>query len=217
MKDIFDLLTRMSEGVYAVDDEQRIIFWNQAAEELLGSKASEVLGQHCYDVIRGKDELGCVFCKKLCSNIVKARKSASIPNRDLVTCTKKGKSIWLNISFLAVPLDHGKRFSIVHIFRNVTSQKQVEQFVDHLSIHLGNLSRPEALKESSLEDVSPRLTSRELQVLKLIGSGLNTRTIAERLFLSPHTARNHIQNIFKKLHVRNRLEALTIAYKLRLI
>ncbi len=125
--------------------------------------------------------------------------------------------MWLNVSFLAVPFDHGKRFSIVHIFRNVTSQKQLEQFVHHLSIHLGKLSRPETAKEFSPDELSARLTSRELQVLKLIGSGLSTRTIAERLFLSPHTIRNHIQNILKKLHVHSRLEALTIAYKHRLI
>lgn len=69
MNHIFDLLTTMSEGVYAVDDDQRIIFWNNAAEKLPGKKVNEVLGQYCYDVIRGKDELGCLFCKKLCSKV----------------------------------------------------------------------------------------------------------------------------------------------------
>jgi PAS domain S-box-containing protein len=217
MNDIFDLMTTMSEGVYAVDDDQRIIFWNNAAEELIGTKANEVLGQYCYDVIRGKDEVGCLFCKKLCSNLSKAKNKKPIPNRDLVTLTKKGKSIWLNISFLAVPLNNSERFSILHIFRDVSHQKQVEQFVSHLSIHLGKLSRPGSPKGNPQNDLSARLTPRELQVLKLAGSGHNTRTIAEKLFLSPHTVRNHIQNILKKLHVRSRLEAVSMAFKLRLI
>jgi DNA-binding NarL/FixJ family response regulator len=52
------------------------------------------------------------------------------------------------------------------------------------------------------------LTSRELAVLRLIAEGLGNRAIAERLSLSFHTVKNHVQNIFKKLDVTRRIEAL---------
>jgi DNA-binding NarL/FixJ family response regulator len=57
----------------------------------------------------------------------------------------------------------------------------------------------------------PELTARELQVLELIARGVNNAEIAERLFISPHTVRNHITNILSKLQVRDRAQAIVRA------
>ena len=57
----------------------------------------------------------------------------------------------------------------------------------------------------------PQLTSREREVLELIASGLTNSTIARQLVLSPKTVRNHISNIFAKLHVEARGEAIVRA------
>ncbi|MEK6666789.1 MAG: LuxR C-terminal-related transcriptional regulator [candidate division NC10 bacterium] len=45
-------------------------------------------------------------------------------------------------------------------------------------------------------------------MLRLMTSGANTKTMAERLHVSPATVRNHVQNIFGKLGVHSRLEAV---------
>jgi DNA-binding CsgD family transcriptional regulator len=55
------------------------------------------------------------------------------------------------------------------------------------------------------------LTSRERQVLDLLGEGLSTDEIVERLVLSPHTVRNHIRSVLAKLGAHSRLEAVAIA------
>ena len=52
------------------------------------------------------------------------------------------------------------------------------------------------------------LTPRELAVLRLIAGGLPNRDIAKQLSLSFHTVKNHVQNIFKKLSVTRRMEAV---------
>ena len=52
------------------------------------------------------------------------------------------------------------------------------------------------------------LSDRETEILSLLCDGLNYRAIAERLFVSPHTIRTHIKNIYKKLHVNSRAEAV---------
>jgi two-component system response regulator DegU len=52
------------------------------------------------------------------------------------------------------------------------------------------------------------LTPRELDVLRLVATGLPNDRIAERLSLSFHTVKNHVQNIFKKLDVTRRTEAV---------
>ena len=57
----------------------------------------------------------------------------------------------------------------------------------------------------------PELTSREREVLDLIAQGLNNPEIAARLYLSPKTVRNHISNIFAKLQVADRSEAIVRA------
>lgn len=57
----------------------------------------------------------------------------------------------------------------------------------------------------------PELTDRELEVLRLIAKGHNNQEIAQKLFLSPKTVRNHITNIFGKLQVADRAQAIVRA------
>ena len=61
------------------------------------------------------------------------------------------------------------------------------------------------------------LTKRELQVLQRIGNGETYVEIADALFISPKTVRNHIEKIYKKLHVHNKVDAVTKAIKSKLI
>jgi DNA-binding NarL/FixJ family response regulator len=54
----------------------------------------------------------------------------------------------------------------------------------------------------------PELTEREREILKLLAQGLNNAEIAQRLVLSPKTVRNHLSNIFSKLQVADRAQAI---------
>jgi DNA-binding NarL/FixJ family response regulator len=56
-----------------------------------------------------------------------------------------------------------------------------------------------------------QLTKREMEVLELLASGLRNRQIAQKLFLSEKTVRNHISAILGKLHANDRTEAALIA------
>ncbi len=64
---------------------------------------------------------------------------------------------------------------------------------------------------------APALTSRELEVLKLAARGLSNREIAEELYISENTAKNHIRNILEKLHLHSRMQAVMYAVRERLI
>ena len=57
----------------------------------------------------------------------------------------------------------------------------------------------------------PELTDREREILDLVASGASNTDITDRLVLSPKTVRNHISNIFSKLQVRDRAEAIVRA------
>lgn len=64
------------------------------------------------------------------------------------------------------------------------------------------------------EDV---LTPRQTEILAAIASGLSTQQIVEALVISPHTARTHIKNIFERLEVHNRVQAVEVARERNLI
>jgi len=61
------------------------------------------------------------------------------------------------------------------------------------------------------------LTPRELEILKLIAEGLRNREIAQKLVLSEKTVKNHINNIFSKLHVNDRSQAVLYAIRKGLV
>ena len=61
------------------------------------------------------------------------------------------------------------------------------------------------------------LSDRELEVLEMLCNGDNYRSIAEKLFVTGHTIRAHIKNIYKKMHVHSRAEAVKEAIRKGLV
>lgn len=61
------------------------------------------------------------------------------------------------------------------------------------------------------------LTARELQVLRLVARGQSNRQIAEELFISENTVKNHIRNMLEKLQMKSRMEAAMFAVRSNLL
>ncbi|HYA45273.1 MAG TPA: response regulator transcription factor [Acidimicrobiales bacterium] len=73
-------------------------------------------------------------------------------------------------------------------------------------------------RASEREDLPPPgLTAREMQVLRLMAHSKSNKEIAELLFISENTVKNHIRNILEKLHLHSRMEAVTYAWRKRLL
>jgi DNA-binding NarL/FixJ family response regulator len=64
---------------------------------------------------------------------------------------------------------------------------------------------------------TPRLTDREMEVLRLVAKGLNNRDIAKQLYISENTVKNHIRNILEKLQLHSRMEAVVYAVREKLL
>jgi len=70
---------------------------------------------------------------------------------------------------------------------------------------------------SEKEEVDFELSKREIEVLEQLSNGLDYQKIAELLFISPATVRKHIENIYKKLEVHNKVQAVQKAIKHKII
>ena len=79
------------------------------------------------------------------------------------------------------------------------------------------LLREPLVFDDSIAKQEISLTSREIEVLEQLSKGLKYNAIAENLFLSPGTIRKHVENIYTKLQVHNKLEAIQKAKNNKLI
>ena len=78
-----------------------------------------------------------------------------------------------------------------------------------------SLARQAAEKKEQLP--APVLTARELEVLKLVARGMSNRDVADQLYISENTVKNHVRNILEKLHLHSRMEAVMYAVRKRLL
>jgi PAS domain S-box-containing protein len=201
-------LARAGDGAFVIGGDGRIVLWNRTAERVLGYTAREVVGRPCCDVFVGVDDDGNRLCYQGChvQNLVKL--GDPIQSFDMHTRSKAGKPVWINVSILATPPNGRSGPLTVHLFRDVTATKELLTLVHERLAGPPNGERPEA---------ASALTRREVEVLRLMMQGLNTAAAAEKLHVSPATVRNHVQNIFGKLGVHSRLEAVAYAAKHRLL
>jgi two-component system NarL family response regulator len=64
---------------------------------------------------------------------------------------------------------------------------------------------------------APKLTARELEVLRLVADGMSNKEVAAELEISENTVKNHVRNILEKLHLHSRMEAVMYAVRENLL
>lgn len=204
LAEVSRLFANTADGVWVSGPRGEILFWNRAAEAMLGYPAEQVVGRLCGEVFGGCDSNGNRICGWPCPIKTLLHGGDLVEHFDMATRTKTGQPLWIDVSCVAVPSDHGDRPpTIVHLFRDVTASHQIELLVrQQLAQTRLKLTAPE-------EPLPPgELSQRELQVVTLMRAGASTAAIAEQLYISKATVRNHIQSIFAKLKVHTRLEAV---------
>ncbi len=117
-------LGKTRDALYAVDNEQRIIYWNEGARKLLGYSEQEVLGKPCWRIIagrRGKQP----WCKRNCRVHRCVMRDGLPPHHYFETRTKKGQSIWVGVSVLVLKVDD-KPIS-AHMLTSVPREERLRQ------------------------------------------------------------------------------------------
>jgi PAS domain S-box-containing protein len=215
-----DTLCSTADGVFLVDSSQRIIRWNKGAEGILGFTDADVVDRHCFEVIAGRNRANKAHCRSGCHVQECLANRDLVENFDVMTRTKTGGNIWLNVSVIAV---NGGDPIAAHVVRDVTRDRHrgeaIEQFLATLGIYgtprdrHGERARRVVSKHPQQPETPATLSRREIEVLTLIAEGLSTKAVAQRLKISHYTARNHIQNILAKLELHSKAQVVAYAFR----
>jgi len=216
MDSLFQALASAADGAFVIDEDQRILYWNPAAQEILGYAPEEVVGRACYEILGGRGDKGQAICRHHCYVAAIAVTGSPVTSYDTYVRTRSGELRWVSVSILTFLNVDNTVPVVVHLFRDATQKRQSELFTRQVldaarrmrEGDLSTLEYPVSVKSSAQD-----LTDREREVLSLLAQGHSTREIATALSISSSTARNHIQNILHKLHVHSRLEAVAYAFE----
>lgn len=208
-EEIKSMVASTSDAAFAIDGEGLVVAWNQAAEALFALPAGEAVGRPCGDIVQGADECGPV-CSERCIVRQAIEKRHPISNFDLLINTASGRQ-WCNASVLVAENGSATNPFAVHIIRPIDLRKRLEILVRDFVVSNTNVPAEEAVAlisstRSPARDVA--LTDRELEILRLLGRGGTTSSIAGQLHISRTTVNNHVQHILRKLDAHTRLEAI---------
>ncbi|MGA7991591.1 MAG: LuxR C-terminal-related transcriptional regulator [Thermoanaerobaculia bacterium] len=214
-EDPLEVIAESKLPAYGMDRNDRIVYWNEGAERILGWKPEEVLGKACYDVLAGRDVFGNVYCAQDCG-AVKTATEGEDPRPFLLDVRKKGTgTVKIVVRTVALP-ETGPRFSCLMHFIEAEGES-VEPILkalrDSVNDPRGGDARPGPVPApASPISVSP-LTAREREIVLLLSNGFAALNIAAKLNLSHATVRNHIQNVLRKLDVHSQVEAVALSFR----
>jgi len=126
------LLESIFDGVYCVDVERKITYWNRGAESLTGYSADEAVRRHCYDNFLGHvDEKGCALCTNGCplsTTLLDGQRREA----DVFLRHKLGHRVPVGVRVGPITNRSGQIEGAVEVFNDVSARKQVERRVHEL-------------------------------------------------------------------------------------
>lgn len=152
-----------------------------------------------------------------------------MPQMDGIEAVKFGKAQYPAIHFVMITIfdDDDKVFQAIqsgasgYLLKD-ESEASIHRAIDDIALYGGAPMSPQIARKAfqfiqsqgqtpqPSEEDAP-LSSREMDILRELAEGKNYIAIADKLFISPHTVRKHMTNIYEKLYVHSKLEAVTLA------
>jgi DNA-binding NarL/FixJ family response regulator len=198
-----------------LEEEDDIDLVGQASD---GTEAVTVAGESLPDVvlmdIRMPKSSGIEACratKEVAPSAKIVMLTISDEEEDLFEAIRAGASGYL---LKDIPLDEvAEAVRAVHGGQSLINPSMAGKLLTEFA----TLAKRDTEEEQVQHVAPPKLTDREMEVLKLVARGMNNRDIAKELFISENTVKNHVRNILEKLQIHSRMEAVMIAVRQKLI
>jgi PAS domain S-box-containing protein len=214
--DPLDAIARAGAAAFATDEKGRVVIWNKGAQDMLGYSASRVLGKSCHEILCGRDVFGNRFCDRQCALTFMVERHETVRHFELDVRTESGEIVPASVSIVMFPGPRARQYTLVHFIEKVDRNREASALVRRILTEQRPMSEPPSAV-AGLPPQVPSLTTREIQVLRLLAEGTSTKGIADSLFISVTTTRNHVQNILRKLDVHSKLEAVSFALRTHLL
>jgi PAS domain S-box-containing protein len=117
MSSVLSLFANAGDGVFAIDQEQRIFYWSKFAAHSLGYSSNEAIGQYCWKLIDGKSSGGYQICRENCPIIQNIRKNIPVEPFNLWVRHQDGGTIRINISSIGMIDSNDEIIGLIHIQR----------------------------------------------------------------------------------------------------
>lgn len=126
------LLDHLFDGVYFVDRERRIHYWNHGAERLTGYLADEAVGRKCFDnFLCHVDDKGTLLCNSQCP-LVKAMETGAIQETEVSLRNKSGERVFVCVRVSPISDASGSIIGATEVFTEVTARTRIEHRVRQL-------------------------------------------------------------------------------------
>ncbi|MYE54765.1 MAG: hypothetical protein F4X34_06165 [Chloroflexi bacterium] len=208
-------------GAYALSLDQTILYWNGSAQRILGHKVEQVLGRRCYEIVAGTVPGSLTpACKNGCPSLRRVRDGIIPGSVDVSMLCSSGDRKMVSLTPMVVAGVLGDAPILVHLFDDVAPTGSAERDIESVSDALcrgGAEIVSNRTEEQSVPAFDPKLTARELEVLRLVSLGWDTQRIADDLDISYHTARNHIRHFRQKLNAGTKMDAVLAAIRLGIL
>jgi len=196
---LFELFEQTSDAVFGIDKKGCVRFCNKACDTLLGYSYEEIKGRQCSSLLCGTDLMEREFCGAHCPVPKQHSEQAPMRDFDLIVKQSGGESVMVNISAYYPPesgLENKDDISVFFSLRRINCHRLIQRISSN------------SCDTDTVRQNSNKLSSRELGVLRLASGGTKTDNIAQQLCISTATVRNHFKNIYRKLDVHSRAEAI---------
>lgn len=127
-----NIINNLCDGVYFVDTERKIVFWNKAAEQITGYKAEEIVGKHCQETllnhIDGEGRPLCVIGCPLFATIIDSKQR----RENVYVRHKEGHRIPIMVNIFPIEKE-GEIIGAIEIFTQNSPMVYEDNLVEHLS------------------------------------------------------------------------------------
>jgi len=164
------VLNEISDGIYIVDPQKKIIFWNKGAEELTGYKEEEVLGYRCSEqILNHIDEDGIPICKSGCP-LQESLLSGEQIKMKVYPLHKSGRRFPVMAHVSPIKSKEGDIIAVIEVFRDISKEEELrilqEKFNKLISKYVSSATVERVMAQVlSGDDIVSR--KRELSVMYL--------------------------------------------------